>query len=49
MIELIDYLSGLILLGLNLVPIALIAALIRGGLRGRRDRKQRKGVDQVFK
>ena len=38
--------SGLILLGALLVPFFLIAALIRGGLRGRRDRAaQRKQIE----
>lgn len=40
--------SGLILLGALLVPIFLIAALIRGGLRARRDRIALKQLGKDF-
>jgi len=40
--------SGLIILVASLVPFLLIAALIRGGLRGRRDRAALKHLTKDF-
>ena len=44
----IDFLSSIILLGLNIIPFALVAALIRGGLRGRSDRAAQKREIESF-
>ncbi|MFM5917615.1 MAG: hypothetical protein ACKOOL_08795 [Novosphingobium sp.] len=45
---LIAILSLVVALGLYTIPIALTAALIRGGLRGRRDRAEKKSEIETF-
>ncbi len=40
--------SGLILLGALLVPFFLLSAIIRGGLRGRRERAAQKRLSKEF-
>ena len=44
----IAILSIIVLLGFYLVPVALIAALIRGGLRGRQQRTVRQREIESF-
>jgi hypothetical protein len=40
--------SALILLGASLIPLFLIAALMRGGLRGRRERADLERLKKDF-
>ena len=44
----IDILSSIIMLGLTVIPYALVAALIRGGLRGRSYRAAKKRELETF-
>ena len=44
----IDFLSSIILLGLLAIPFLLVAAIIRGGLQGRRDRAKREREIESF-
>jgi hypothetical protein len=39
---------ALITLGASLVPFLLVAAIIRGGLRGRRDRAALRDIGKVY-